>query len=79
MATGVGRGELKLADLVNPYDKNLGHISYTGRVIANFVLCYHGNRGPSETSSSLSSYSFIKQNDRTHLQVHVNSVPPKRN
>jgi len=35
--------------------KNLGHISYTDRVIANFVFkyphfCYHGIRGPSETS-----------------------------
>jgi len=34
---------------------NLRHISYAGRVIANFVskypnFCYHSNRGPSETS-----------------------------
>jgi len=35
--------------------KNLGHISYTGPVVANFAFKYpnfrcHGNRGQSETS-----------------------------
>jgi len=35
---------MKLADLENPFGcKNLGHISYTGRVIANFVCKKHPN------------------------------------
>jgi len=37
MATRVGRGKIQLAAFDSPFPKNLADVSYTSRVIANFV------------------------------------------